>query len=451
VKVWDAGRRNESLYLRGFSGRPQVSPVLSLAFSPDGLPAFRTRRDNPREIGQRLVTASAEYDRPGEAQVWDAVTGELLRTLKGHTGGISSVGFSPDGKRILTTSSYQFPGVVLRDDGPHPATRPDNTLKLWDADMTAKTPGRLGQEVLSIQGHLGQVGSACFSPDGKRLLTGMRSDFTARVWDLTMSTEGRQAGSTEGQQAGGRQLLALQGHTGLVGRVAFSPDGTRLLTGSADRTAKVWDAATGQEIFTLRGHSAAVTGVCFSPDGARLATGSADQTVKVWDARTGREVRSLEGHAGPGNRVAFTADGQRLFAWGGQEKALAWSAADGKPLPPDNPPAAPLGRAGLSPGSWSRVQPDETLVLNDGASHTRQNLWPLPDAAERRLYHTDQAALAEKEKRWFAVAFHLGRLLLDSPDDADLKRRREQALQAHAAQPEPELRDRPPPRMERVP
>ena len=69
--------------------------------------------------------------------------------------------------------------------------------------------------------------------------------------------------------------------------MAFSPDGQRIVTGSADQTAKVWDAASGGELLTLKGHSAAIWSVAFSPDGQRIVTGSWDQTAKVWEVATG--------------------------------------------------------------------------------------------------------------------------------------------------------------------
>jgi hypothetical protein len=113
---------------------------------------------------------------------------------------------------------------------------------------------------------------------------------------------------------------------------------------------------------------------------------------------------------------------------------LAWSAVDGKPVEPDNPPAAPPPGLARSPeGSRLALMNGNTVVLIDTALHARQNLWPLPDAAERRRYHTQKAALAEKEEQWFAASFHLGRLLLDTPDDVELKRRRDEALRRHAA------------------
>ena len=124
--------------------------------------------------------------------------------------------------------------------------------------------------LFTLYGHTGAVRSVAFSPDGTRIVTGSR-DQTAKVWDARTGTP----------------LLELKGHTGRVSDVAFSPDGTRIVTGSADGTAKVWDARTGTALLELKGHTGAVTSVAFSPDGTRIVTGSRDRTAKVWDARTG--------------------------------------------------------------------------------------------------------------------------------------------------------------------
>ncbi len=79
------------------------------------------------------------------------------------------------------------------------------------------------------------------------------------------------------------ELLTLKGHVGFVSSVAFSPDGKRVLTGSYDKTAKIWDAETGQELLTLKGHGNYVSSVAFSPDGKRVLTGSRDGTAKIWE------------------------------------------------------------------------------------------------------------------------------------------------------------------------
>ena len=89
----------------------------------------------------------------------------------------------------------------------------------------------------------------------------------------------------------------------------MTPDGARIVTGSADRTARVWDAKTGAELVQLKGHTDEVRSVAVTPDGARIVTGSADRTARIWDAKTGAELAQLKGHTGAVMGVAVTPDG----------------------------------------------------------------------------------------------------------------------------------------------
>ena len=77
---------------------------------------------------------------------------------------------------------------------------------------------------------------------------------------------------------------------------AFSPDGSRIVTASADNTARLWDAKTGAAIATLSGHKDAVFSAVFSPDGSRVVTASEDKTARLWDAKTGAAIATLLGH-----------------------------------------------------------------------------------------------------------------------------------------------------------
>jgi WD40 repeat protein len=120
--------------------------------------------------------------------------------------------------------------------------------------------------------------------------------------------------------------------------VAFSADGGRVVTGSDDRTAKLWDTGTGENLITFGGHTAAVRRVGFSPDGTRIVTASDDRSAKLWDAQTGQELLALKAHATEVWSVAFSPDGQRLVTGTAGADAIAkvWYAAAPSPTTADS-------------------------------------------------------------------------------------------------------------------
>jgi TPR repeat protein len=124
-----------------------------------------------------------------------------------------------------------------------------------------------------LSGHGGTVFSAAFSPDGTRIVTAS-DDRTARIWDPRT----------------GAPLAVLSGHGGAVKFAAYSPDGTRIVTASSDKTARIWDARTGTPLAVVSGHSDGVNSAAYSPDGTRLVTASDDKTAQVWDARVPADI-----------------------------------------------------------------------------------------------------------------------------------------------------------------
>jgi WD40 repeat protein len=272
VKVWDTRTGRELLTLRG-----HTLGIWSVAFSPDG-----------------ACLASGSHDQT--VKVWDARTGQELLTLRGRTEGVGSVSFSPDGARLASGSGNpaHWPG------GP-------GEVKVWDA--------RTGQELLTLRGHTRGVRSVAFSPDGARLASGGQEG-TVKFWDART----------------GQELLTLQGRTGPVESVSFSPDGARLASSGQDGTVKVWDARTGKELLTLQGRTGPVESVSFSPDGARLASSGQDGTVKIWDIRSGQEPVTLRGHTGAVRSVSFSPDGARLASGGQDGTVKVWDARGGPGL-----------------------------------------------------------------------------------------------------------------------
>jgi len=205
----------------------------------------------------------------------------------------------------------------------------------------------------TLRGHLEVVGSVAFSPDGRRIVTGS-DDQTAKVWEA----------------ASGRELLTLKGHRAPVHAVVFSPDGRRIVTGSEDQTAKVWEAASGRELLTLRGHSYGILSVAFSPDGRRIVTGSDDRTAKIWEAASGREVLALKGHSDRVWSVAFSPDGQRVATGSKDRTAKVWEAASGHPLRTLADHTGPIRAVAFSPdGRWIVTgSEDQTAKVWEAAS-----------------------------------------------------------------------------------
>jgi WD40 repeat protein len=114
----------------------------------------------------------------------------------------------------------------------------------------------------------------------------------------------------------------------------FSPDGTRIVTASEDKIARVWDTATGKTLATLTGHEEAVYGVQFSPDGMRIVTASMDKTARVWDTATGKALALLAGHEGMVNSAQFSPDGSRIATVSQDKTARLWDALTPKAGPP---------------------------------------------------------------------------------------------------------------------
>lgn len=126
-----------------------------------------------------------------------------------------------------------------------------------------------------------------------------------------------------------RNSQALYGHRDRVSVVAYSPDGQRIVTGSDDQTARIWDTSTGASILTLHGHQGAVEAVAFSPDGRRILTASADRTARVWDAASGAQLFALTGHEGSVPVAMYSPDGTKIFSADTAGKAFLWQADSG--------------------------------------------------------------------------------------------------------------------------
>ncbi|MCG9134421.1 T9SS type A sorting domain-containing protein [Candidatus Poribacteria bacterium] len=238
--------------------------IKSLSFSPNG-----------------QTLASGSFDKT--ARLWDASTGNTLRTLQGHTDAVLSVAFSPDGQTIASGSW-------------------DNTIRLWDAST--------GNTLRTLQGHTDDVESVVFSPDGQTIVSGSK-DNTIRLWDPNT----------------GNTLRTFSGHGGDVVSVAFSPDGQMIASGSHDKTIRLWDSNTGNTLRTFSGHTGWIWSIVFSPDGQTIASGSHDKTVHLWEMATGDHLQTLSEHTGFVMSIAFSRDGRTLASGSADNTIKLWEFA----------------------------------------------------------------------------------------------------------------------------
>jgi WD40 repeat protein/serine/threonine protein kinase len=310
VKLWDVATDH---HLRPMRHKLWVSAV---AFSPNG-----------------GLVASGGRDRV--AKVWDSANGQLVATLSGHRMEVHDIAFSPNGEQLATGSRdddvrrwnvqsgaelRRLPGhagwVLSLAYGPNgrqiATANQDGTVRLWDAQT--------GTESAAFPLHPGAALAVRYSPDGARIASA-GLDHRLKIWDpvtgkvlvnvrcdshpgamtmkagmLAFSPDGRWiaactgAGGTVGGEVcvwdsrTGGLAATMRGHSNHINAVAFTPDGTRIASGSNDGTVRLWEAATGREIIALRGHGAGVLSLAFSADGEHLVTGSIDDTVKIWDA-----------------------------------------------------------------------------------------------------------------------------------------------------------------------
>jgi WD40 repeat protein len=248
----------------------------AVAFSPDGT---------------KLVAIGADSK---TARVSSVATGAEIATLEmgGSNSLLDGVAFSPDGFRLVT-ASY------------------DNTARIWDA--------KTGKQIKVLH-HQKTVNSAAYSSDGTRILTASW-DLTARLWNA-------QSGEPIAI------LNAYESDSGLHANAAFSPDGNRIITWAPEENSpQIWDGKTGELIAKLDGHTRGVTCIAFSPDGTLLVTGAGsgnndfDHTARLWDAKTGKGLAILEGQEHGVRSVSFSPDGSLIVATDDDNKAMLWDIA----------------------------------------------------------------------------------------------------------------------------
>ncbi len=341
--------------------RGHTDDVLSVAFSRDG---------------RRLLTSS--YDKT--ARLWDVETGQLLRTFIGHNWWVWSAAFSPDESQIVTASQ-------------------DGTAIVWNTQT--------GELLHEFTGHKGPVYTAAFAPDGKSVVSGGYDD-RVLMWNPNDAKKPNIAELVTGSNTiAPAKFRALDGHSAPVHTVAFSRDGKLVLSGSNDNSIKLWDFKSGKLIKTLRGHAGWVDCAVFSPDGDSVLSGSHDADIKLWSIKGYEEVRVLQGRLLAGHQdavlsVACSRDGKRVVTSSRDRTAKLWDVASGDLLQ-----TFEEGHEYLA--STAAFFPDGKRLLTAGADNTTR-IWDLTSGTQLlRLDHTGRNSVA--------VLSHDGRLILTGSDE----------------------------------
>ena len=232
-------------------------------------------------LALKLVAAATQ-------ELFDGRIAEVLKyeILNGHTSGIRSVSFSPDGQ-MLASGGF------------------DLSVRLWNVAN--------GQCLQILQGHISWVFDVSFSPDGEILASG-GDDNTIRLWDVRS----------------GQCFNVLQEHNSAIWSLRFSPNGRLLASGSFDCSIRLWDVHKWQCLKVLEGHKAGIRTVNFSPNGQILASSGNDCCVRLWDVESGNCFKVLEGHKSEVWSVSFSSDGKMLASGSQDERIKLWDIETGE-------------------------------------------------------------------------------------------------------------------------
>jgi WD40 repeat protein len=279
---------------------------------------------NLRSQSQILASIASDYT----VRLWDISTRKCYQTLSGHQDHIWSVAFSSDGS-------------ILASGGA------DCQIRLWDVDR--------GECFQVLSGHQDWIRAIVFHPDNQTLISscadgtiglwnidtgGYKVINTPQVWSLALSRDGKflVTGSIERTvklwDIETRECM----HTYMaqasqaVYSVAFSADNKTVISGSADNKIRLWDLHSGECIQVFNEHEGFIFSLACSPNGKILASGSGDRTVKLWDMQTGKCLHTLLGHINKVCSVAFSPDG-KILASGSQDQSVRlWDVETGRSL-----------------------------------------------------------------------------------------------------------------------
>ena len=279
----------------------------------------------PSESGSATVPAKFLGKRRRNEDEHASSDRNALAVLEGHTGWIRAIRFTKDGRKLLS--------------GSH-----DKTVRVWDV--------RRGCQIgTAFCDHTDWVRSVFWSADEKRIIS-VGEDRAMCAWSVGGNLERRVQFAQEGVwvhdakiSSDGGQVVWCGGgwiqitdvrrdlsahvpgtrHRGGVTAMSISPDGTRLITGSWDRTLVIWDTATGRQVGrTISGQKYLVKDIAITPDGQQFVFVSLDRSVRVMDIKTQKQLAVLEGHSDSVTSVEISLDGKTVITGSKDETVRIW-------------------------------------------------------------------------------------------------------------------------------
>jgi WD40 repeat protein/serine/threonine protein kinase len=369
IRIWDVGRQRTKLTLSGPGAAGSGCGCRWFTWSPDGsklaagfnngavhvwetssgreVGIFRGHKSPIRSVAYRSDGSQlAAWGADGKTIIWDVNTGKLNVEVA-HPGGVTVGAWSPDDKLLacghkdgtvtisgthagdqvitLRGSSGEICALAWSPDGARLATTNPNdmAIRIWEVASEKMVVGPLR--------HVHGVISLAWEPDGQRLAAGDMA-FSIKIWNAT-------TGSLD---------LTLRGNNDSITSLAWGPDG-RLASGIDDGALKIYDTIGDQESRVLPGHGIRATAVAWSPDGKRLASGSDDGKIRIWDPAGRTVVLSIDGHDvgklilqfGLIRSLAWSSDGTRVASGGLDGRVKVWEAVSGREvfaLPDDHGP-----------------------------------------------------------------------------------------------------------------
>jgi len=329
IRLWNAETNQQLAVLKGHTGK-----VSTIAFSPNSLV---------------LVSGSEDCT----TQLWNVATRRpIYQPANRHGEPIYSLCFLPDGQKIATGSGGDIilckPQTGKNSTLVHSGSErvlsvnpsPDglSLVSVYGKSVCLSTLPRFMAKAASVvlDGHTETVRSATYSPNSLYIASAS-DDRTIRIWNANGKLEASPAMAHDNPLAVSAEVSnlvmsdyhELAGHEDMVTSVVVSPDASVIVSGSLDRSVRIWDVQTGTEALPpLLGHGDWIRSVAISSDGRVIASGSVDRTVRLWDRQMGTEIgHPMRSHSEKVNVVAFSPDAQWLASGSDDKKVHIWDVA----------------------------------------------------------------------------------------------------------------------------